>query len=88
MAKGLEVRKEGGPSDFRGRRIPRVGPFEGSTLQAQILALLHAFGHALDTLPTDENDVDGKSVLNTEEVLRFCGPDIKAVARKSQYGGS
>jgi len=41
-------------------------------MHAQILVLLHEFGHVLDLLPADENNVDGKSVQNTNEVLRYC----------------
>jgi hypothetical protein len=81
MATVIGVRRDGGPFDFRGQRTLRVGPYEGDTLQAQVLTLLHEFGHALDMLPTDENDVDGKSVHNTQEVLRHCRAEVEAKAK-------
>ena len=76
-ARVLGVHKEGGPPDFRGQRTLRVGPYEGDTFQAQVLTLLHEFGHALDLLPTDEHDADGRSEHNNEEVLRYCRREVE-----------
>jgi hypothetical protein len=81
MAKVIGVRMGGGPFDFRGQRTLRVGPYEGNTLQAQVLTLLHEFGHALDMLPTDKNDVGGRSVQNTAEVLRHCHAEVESKAK-------
>jgi hypothetical protein len=80
-AKVMGVRKEGGPFDFRGQHLLQVGPYYGDTLQAQVLTLLHEFGHALDMLPTDENNVDGKSMQNTAEVLRHCRAQVEGKAK-------
>jgi hypothetical protein len=80
MAGVVEVWKEGGPLNHRGSRLTNVGPYAGDTMQAQILVLLHEFGHVLDLLPADENNVDGKSVQNTNEVLRFCRAEIESKA--------
>src|SRR6266576_866729 len=54
-------------------------------MHAQILALLHEFGHLVDLLPTDEGDQDGKSVQNTSEVLRFCRAEVEYKARRGRF---
>jgi hypothetical protein len=69
---------EGGPIEFRGFRPLQVGPYAGSTMPAQVLTLLHEFGHLLDLLPIDEGDRDGKSVQNTMEVLKYCRAEIES----------
>ncbi len=68
----MKTRKDGGLLYFQGVRALRVGPYYGGTLHAQVLALLHEFGHVTDLLPADRDDYEGKSRQNTEEVLRFC----------------
>ena len=78
----VEVWKEGGPLYHRGSRLTNVGPYAGDTMHAQILVLLHEFGHVLDLLPADENNVDGKSVQNTNEVLRYCRAEIESKGRR------
>ena len=83
MARVLEVLKGGGPLTHRGPRATDVGPYAGDTMNAQVLVLLHEFGHALDLLPADENNVDGKSVQNTSEVLRFCRAEIESKTRRN-----
>jgi hypothetical protein len=82
MAGVVELWKEGGPMSHRGPRLTNVGPYAGDTRHAQVLVLLHEFGHVLDLLPADENNVDGKSVQNTNEVLRFCRAEIESKARR------
>ncbi len=82
MAMVVEVWKEGGPANHRGPRVTNVGPYAGDTMHAQVLVLLHEFGHVLDLLPVDENNVDGKSVQNTNEVLRFCRAEIESRVRR------
>jgi hypothetical protein len=82
MANMVEVWKEGGPANFRGSRRTNVGPYSGDTIHAQVLTLLHEFGHVLDLLPADENNVDGKSVQNTNEVLRYCRAEIESKGRR------
>jgi hypothetical protein len=82
-ARVLVVYREGGPSSFNGTRALRVGPYEGETPPAQVLTLLHEFGHVLDLLPTDGNNVDGKSVQNTKEVLGVCRAELDSLARRS-----
>ncbi len=82
MAMVVEVWKEGGPANHRGPRVTNVGPYAGDTMHAQVLVLLHEFGHLLDLLPVDENNVDGKSVQNTNEVLRSCRAEIESRVRR------
>lgn len=74
----LEVWEQGGPGTNRGLRATGVGPYAGDTMHAQVLVLLHELGHVLDILPSDENNVDGKSVQNTREVLRFCRAEVES----------
>ena len=82
MARVVEIQKEGGFWRLRGARVLRVGPYAGDSMHAQILALLHEFGHLVDLLPTDEGDQDGKSVQNTSEVLRFCRAEVECKAKR------
>lgn len=83
MASVRELLKDGGPLVLRAARTTDVGPYPGDTMHAQVLVLLHEFGHVLDILPADENDVDGKSVQNTNEVLRFCRAEVESKTKRS-----
>jgi hypothetical protein len=69
---------EGGPWTFRGSRALQVGPYSGGTFRAQVLALLHEFGHVIDLLPVDQDDHEGKSRQNTMEVLRACRAEVES----------
>ena len=82
MARVVEIQKEGGFWSLRGVRVLGVGPYAGDSLRAQILALLHEFGHLIDLLPTDEGDQDGRSVRNTSEVLRFCRAEVESKSKR------
>jgi len=88
IARVLEVRKEGGPINLRGTRLLHVGPYDGDTLPAQVITLLHEFGHVVDLLPTDQDNVDGKSVENTNEVLHFCSAEIDTQTRRGFLSAS
>jgi hypothetical protein len=66
-----------------GTRVLQVGPYEGDTLRAQILTLLHEFGHVLDILPQDLDNFEGRSVQNTNEVLRHCRAEIESESRRT-----
>jgi hypothetical protein len=83
MARVVEVSKEGGPFNTRVPRVLHVGPYTGDTLPAQVITLLHEFGHVVDLLPTDEGDQDGKSVHNTDIVLHYCRPEIESRVRQN-----
>lgn len=74
----VEDRFKGGPVDFRGARAIAVGPYIGGSFRAQVLVLLHEFGHVIDLLPEDRDDRDGKSRQNTLDVLRACRAEVES----------
>jgi hypothetical protein len=78
----VKGRGEGGRLDFLSTRALRVGPYWGDTPNAQVLALLHEFGHVIDLLPSDGEDQEGKSAQNTNEVLRYCRAEVESSARR------
>jgi hypothetical protein len=88
MARVVEVSKEGGPPNLRGARQLHVGPFDGDTLPAQVVTLLHELGHVLEILPSDQDNVEGKSVQNTYEVLRHCGAEINLPSKRGTFSAS
>ncbi len=78
-----EVREESRPYPVLGSaRFLYVGPYTGATLAAQVVALLHEFGHVIDRLPEDRDNIDGKSMQNTEEVLRYCRAEVESKVRR------
>ena len=81
----VKSHKDGGPVYFQGPRPLRVGPYAGGTLKAQVVALLHEFGHVIDLLPPDWDDYEGKSRQNTEEVLRFCRAEVESRETQSSF---
>jgi hypothetical protein len=87
-ARVVELRREGGPIIMRGLRMTNVGQYAGNTLPAQVLALLHEFGHVLNLLPEDFQNVGGKSVQNTNEVLRYCRSEVESKVRRSALSAS
>ena len=74
----VEDRFKGGPLDFQGARAISVGPYSGGSFRAQVLVLLHEFGHVIDLLPEDRDDRDGKSRQNTLDVLRACRAEVES----------
>jgi hypothetical protein len=76
----LKLGPEGGPLQKEGTRPLTVGIYRGDTLPAQIVTLLHELGHIINLLPEDADDLDGKSLRNTSEVLRHCRTEIDARA--------
>jgi len=82
LSRVMEVPKDGGPGNFQGYRPLYVGPYAGNTLHAQVITLLHEFGHLLDLLPIDEGDQDGKSVHNTYEVLHYCRAEVESKVKR------
>jgi hypothetical protein len=81
----VKVIPEGGPVHVDGTRMLTVGAYRGDTLPAQMVTLLHEFGHIIDLLPEDADNLDGKSVRNTDEVLRHCRAAVEA---RSQLANS
>lgn len=73
-----KIALEGGPAQKGEPRWLLVGPYGGSSAEAEIVTLLHEFGHIIDLLPPDADNLDGKSVRNTDEVLRHCKTEIEA----------
>jgi hypothetical protein len=79
-----KVSLEGGPAQKGESRLLLVGPYAGNTPQAQIVTLLHELGHIVDLLPPDADNLDGKSVRNTDEVLQHCKTEIEAYSKHSR----
>lgn len=73
--------QKGGPLQMDGTRLLTVGSYSGNTPQAQMVTLLHEFGHIIDLLPEDGDGMDGKSGQNTNEVLSHCRSEIDAHAK-------
>jgi hypothetical protein len=59
-------------------RYLRVGPYDGGTLQAQVIAALHELAHAINAIPWDDSTRVGfyRSQENTELVLRYCRSEV------------
>lgn len=68
------------PGYFASFRPLVVGGYPGATLQARILTMLHELGHIVNLLPVDAGVPSGPilSVHNTEQVLHYCGSQIRA----------
>jgi len=62
--------------------------FQGNTTEAQITILLHELGHIIGRLPTDDDSWDGRSSLNTKEVLRHCETTIRAAVHEGPRSGN
>lgn len=78
VAQAIGVSREGGPPAMRPPRLLHVGAYVGGTLPAQVVTMLHEFGHVVDLLPNDEHGQDGKSVHNTDAVLQHCRNEIES----------
>ena len=63
--------------------IFEVGTYPGKTLSAQVVTLLHEFGHVVGRIPDDSDVLSGQSGRNTAEVIRYCHAEIKAAARNA-----
>jgi hypothetical protein len=80
----LKTGREAGPVHPEGTRLLTVGTYIGDTLPARIVTLLHEFGHIVNLLPEDADNLDGKSVRNTDEVLRHCRSEIESRAQQAR----
>lgn len=78
IANMVDDRIEGGPIIIRGSRLMQVGPYSGGSFRAQVLALLHEFGHVIDLLPMDHDDYEGRSRQNTADVLHACRAQVES----------
>jgi len=73
-------------NDTGSLRHLHVGPFDGGTLEAQIVTLLHELAHVIGAVPSDDSSVGGflRSQENTELILRHCQGEAGATARKTR----
>lgn len=55
-----------------------VGPYDGGTLQAQVIAVLHELAHVIGAIPWDDSSQVGyyRSQQNTELVLHYCRAEV------------
>jgi hypothetical protein len=83
-----ELQKDGGPMRVRDREVLRVDSYAGGTLPAQVITLLHEFAHAVGLIPPDLADAGGKSVRNTQELLRFCRGEVEAASKHTPSSGT
>jgi hypothetical protein len=81
----FEESPNGGPARPEGMRTLRVDYYAGDTTEAQLTAMLHELGHIVGRIPEDSDSFDGLSARNTAEVLRYCRPEIQAMARKNRH---
>jgi len=79
-----KISQEGLPLQLDGSRVLTVGSYSGNTLSAQMVTLLHEFGHIIDLLPEDADYLDGRSGRNTDEVLRHCRAEVEARAKRTR----
>jgi hypothetical protein len=88
VAAVLKEQKRDGRLNFRSPRSLKVGPYWGDTLDAQVLVLLHEFGHVLGLLPEDGAGKEGKSVQNTSEVLRYCRAEVESTVKRGAFAAN
>ena len=55
-----------------------VGPYDGGTLPAQVIAVLHELAHVINAIPGDDASPIIRSQQNTELVLRYCKSEVSA----------
>jgi hypothetical protein len=61
-----------------------VGPYDGGTLQAQVIAVLHELAHVINAIPWDDSSRVGfsRSQENTELVLRYCRSEVSGSPKR------
>jgi len=61
-------------------RYLHIGPYDGGTLQAQIIAVLHELAHVINAIPVDDSSPVGfiRSQQNTELILHYCKSEVSA----------
>jgi hypothetical protein len=57
-----------------------IGPYDGGTLPAQVIAVLHELAHVINAIPADDASPIGfiRSQQNTELVLHYCKSQVSA----------
>ena len=67
------------------RRVMHVGPYQGGTLRAQIITLLHELGHVVGAIPEDDSSKFGpaRSQRNTDIIVQQCKRSVDSLARAS-----
>ena len=68
-------------------RLLSVGNYSGGSPEAQLLTILHEFGHIVDLLPVDAEVplAPFVSIRNTEIVLHHCDSQIRAHAKHLRW---
>jgi hypothetical protein len=63
-----------------------IGPFDGGSLQAQAIALLHELGHVIGAIPSDDASTVGfaRSQENTNLILRHCQSQASTLGKRSK----
>jgi hypothetical protein len=76
------------PADLGQWRHLHIGPFDGGTLPAQIIALLHELAHIVGSIPSDDNSQAGLAISqqNTELILDRCKSAAKAFQKGAAPG--
>lgn len=54
-----------------------IGPYDGGTLPAQVIAVLHELAHVINAIPGDDTSRI-RSQQNTELVLQYCKSEVSA----------
>jgi hypothetical protein len=67
------------------RRVIHVGPYQGGTLRAQMITLLHELAHVVNAIPEDDCSRFGpaRSQKNTDIIVRQCKRSVDSRARTS-----
>jgi hypothetical protein len=57
-----------------------VGPYDGGSLPAQVISVLHELAHVINAIPGDDTSPIGfiRSHRNTEFVLHYCKSQVSA----------
>ena|SRR5579862_453246 len=79
----MDVGPTGGFLRIAGFQRLTVGSFKGNTSEAQITTMLHELGHIVGRIPLDNDSWDGRSSQNTEEVMRYCGEEVREAAQRN-----
>jgi hypothetical protein len=75
---GAEARETG-----TWRRL-EVGPYQGGTLQAQVITVLHELAHVIGAIPWDDSSQVGydRSQANTELIVHHCRSEASMSAKR------